>query len=168
MFQAAPFSTHAGPKRAALGQTEQQWYARAKAAVAKFDELETRVRRLASPVVRSEIYSEFVGEASDSESALYRRNSVAYNVSQAESYTPINYMVFAAQQQSRVEKLEEMVRQLNTEVTAAEGISGILPDPVIMERVVERPAAPVARDLTLPILAGAVALAVLGYLVLGD
>jgi hypothetical protein len=169
MFQSAPFSTGAArPAIGSLGQVEQQWFARAKTAVAKFDELEARARSIAAPGVRSQVFSEFVGDAADPESALYRRNSVAYNVAQAESYTPINYLVFDSRQQNRVEKLEDWVRKLDTEVVAAEKLYGTLPEPVVVERVVERTTAPAASNLTVPIVAGAFALIVLGYLVFGD
>ena len=163
MFQSAPFS---GAK---LGQIEQQWFARAKAAVAAFDDLYLRARSLASPKVRGEIIRTYVGDASSPDSGLYRRNSVAYNISQAESYTPINYLIFGAQQQNRVEKLEDLNRTLETEVKASESIQGVLPEPVTIERVVEIPGpTTVQKNLVVPIVIGTLALALVGYLVFGD
>lgn len=173
VFSAAPFS--APPRMgapSALGQTEQQWFARAKAAVAKYDLLNERARTVASPLAREALLARYMGDARDPESALYRRNSVAYNVAEAESYTPVNYLVFQPDRvRNRVEKLEDWNRDFEEEVVAAEAAYGLLPEPVVVERIVERrvPAAPEGPGIpTAALVVGGLVLAALAFFAFGD
>lgn len=170
IFSPAPFSVPAlaGSR---LGQTEQQWFARAKAAVVKYDSLVGRARRIASPPYRESILARYGGDPNDQASAVYRRNSVAYNVAEAESYTPVNYLVFQPDRvRNRVEKLEDWNRNFEAEVVAAESSYGVLPEPVVVERVVERPgpAAPPPADLTVPLVVGGLVLAGVALLAFGN
>lgn len=127
MFQASPFAG------ARLGQVEQQWFSRAKAAVAKFDELALRARSIASSGTRTEIVQQYVGLPASANSGAYLRNSVAYAVAEAESHTPVNYGAFGEPQQARVAALEDLVRKLDAEVLAGEGRYGILTEPVAVD-----------------------------------
>lgn len=166
MFSQEPFL--AGP-RVHLGQAEQQWFARAKAAVAMYDNLVERIRRIASPPVREDLLSRFVGNPNNPESAVYRRNSVAFNVSEAESYTPVNYLVYQPDRvKNRVTKLENWDRELREEVEAAERTYGLLPEPVVVERVVEKPAPPKEAPLTVPLVIGGLVLVGVALLAFGD
>lgn len=150
VFHGTPFS----PRAAALGQTEQAWFARAKAAVVKFDDLERRARTIASPPAREAILSRFVGRPGNRESGQYRRNSVAYNVGQAESFTPVNYLIFKEDRvRNRVEKLEEINQDFEAELVEAEKVYGVLAAPVTVERIVEVPA-PMTENSTAPLLLG--------------
>lgn len=137
MFQAAPFSANLGrTEKKQLGQVDQQWFARAKAAVAAYDELWARAQLVANKSYREQLTAKYHTKPEDSDGALYRRNSVAYNISQAESYTPVNYRVYAeSQQQNRVSKLEDWVKDLRKDVEYGEKEYGILPAPEIIERV---------------------------------
>lgn len=133
MFQAAPFSE--ASSRKGLGQNEQQWFARAKAAIAEYDELWARTQQIANKTYREQVAAKYHPSASNQEGALYRRNSVAYNVSQAESYTPVNYLVYNdSQQQNRISKLEEFNRGFRQDVEFGEKEYGILPAPEIIEK----------------------------------
>jgi hypothetical protein len=138
MFQSAPFSANLGrtePKQ--LGQVDQQWFARAKSGVAAYDDLWARTQRIANKTYREELSKKYHTKPEDQDGALYRRNSVAYNVSQAESYTPVNYVIYAqSQQQNRVKKLEDWNTDFREDVEYGEKQYGILPEPVIIEQVV--------------------------------
>lgn len=133
LFQDSPFSKNGQQK--GLGQNEQQWFARAKAAVAEYDELWARTQQIANKTYREQIAAKYHPSANNQEGALYRRNSVAYNIAQAESYTPVNYLVYNdGQQQNRVSKLEEFNRGFRKDVEFGEKEYGILPEPAVIER----------------------------------
>jgi hypothetical protein len=166
-FASAPFS--APPRLAggrSLGQTEQQWFSRAKTAVTTYDLLVDRTKRIASPQVRESIVSRYIGVPEDQESAIYRRNSVAQNVGEAESYNPVNYLVFGQDRvRSRVEKLEVWNRDFDAQVSAAEASYGVLPEPVVIERVVQSRA---PTDITMPLVIGGLVLAGIAFLAFGS
>lgn len=133
---------------------DQEWYSRAKREVAQFDGYVERLRRLANRQVREDLWKEYVGDPGDSESGAYRRNTVAYHISQVESYTPLNYKVFASdpvglRARNRVTKLDSLNRSFKGDLDSAEATYGLLPEPQIIERIVEvrapqeaQPAAP--------------------------
>jgi hypothetical protein len=134
MFQTAPFSANLGrsPK---LGQEDQQWFARAKAGVAAYDDLWARTQQIANQTYREQLAGKYHTKPEDQDGALYRRNSVAYNVSQAESYTPVNYRLYAqSQQQNRVSNLEDWNSDFRKDVEYGEKSYGILPAAQVIEQ----------------------------------
>ncbi len=137
-----PF-TMSGPPRLAqgpaqrpgpmLGQVDQEWFTRAKAAVARYDELVIRASSIARKDYREDLIRNFNSKPTDSSSALYRRNTVAFNVSEAEAFSPVNYLVFSQSQvKNRVSKLEEWNRDFRNAVKQGEELYGSLPEPVIV------------------------------------
>jgi hypothetical protein len=127
--------------------TNQDWYNRAKREIAQFDGYVERLRRLANRQVREDLWKEYVGDPADSESGSYRRNSVASDVASAESYTPINYMEFSkATDRNRITKLDSINSAFKADMDSAEATYGLLPDPQIIERIIEVqvPGAPAA------------------------
>lgn len=168
VFASAPFS--ATPSLAGgrwLGQTEQQWFSRAKTAVTTYDLLVDRTKKIASQRLRESILSRYTGDPRDQESAIYRRNSVAYNVGEAESYAPVDYLIFGKELvRDRVEKLEGWNRDFEKEIAAAEVAYGVLPEPVVVERVIQ--SAPAATDLTMPFVIGGLVLAGIAFLAFGS
>lgn len=145
MFRTAPFSPSLGRtnqqsngQQQQLGQTDVQWFSRAKAAVALYDELWARTQQIANKTYREELASKYHTTPDDRDGALYRRNSVAYNISQAESYTPVNYLVFQSQQQNRVSKLEAWNKDFREDVEHGITEYGLLPEPQVIEKVTTR------------------------------
>lgn len=122
-----------------MGQSSgQDWYNMAVKQVQKFDDILLRLRKVANKAAREQLAATFVGDPGDSESGMYRRNSVASNVSEAQQYTPVNALVFdQSRVQGRVEKLREITHDFLAAVESAEATWGVLPDPQIIERVVE-------------------------------
>lgn len=134
MFQTAPFSANLGLSPQ-LGQEDQQWFARAKAGVAAYDDLWARTQQIADKTYREQLASKYHTKPEDQDGALYRRNSVAYNVSEAESYTPVNYRLYAVgQQQIRVSKLEDWNSDFRKDVEYGEKAYGTLPAPQVIEK----------------------------------
>lgn len=126
------------------------WFNRAKREIEQYDSYVERLRHLANRQARESIWSEYVGDQADSESGAFRRNSVAWHISEAEAYTPVNYMVFAADApglrvRNRVTKLDSLNSSFKKDLDAAEATYGLLPDPQIVERYIEVrvPGAPV-------------------------
>jgi|FLYN01.1.fsa_nt_gi hypothetical protein len=124
-----------------LGQrTGERWYNEAKEEIAEYDNLLLRARKIANKEVREQIVARYTGDPADPESALYRRNSVEANVREAEAYTPVNFLIFEQSRvQNRVEKLKDWNEDFKRDVETAERTWGTLPEPVVVERVVERP-----------------------------
>lgn len=134
MFQTAPFSANLG-RQEKLGQVDQQWFARAKAAVAAYDELWTRTALVANKDYREQLAAKYHTKPEDEAGALYRRNSVAYNLAQAESNTPVKYDLYSqGEQQSRVTKLENWNKDFRKDVEYGEKAYGILPTPEVIEQ----------------------------------
>lgn len=118
-----------------LGQRNaQQWYDYAKREVRQYDELIVRARKIANKAARDQIIRTYYGDPADQSGALYRRNSVAANIANAESYTPINYVIYQQDQaQNRVEKLNDWNKDLGAAVKYAEDYYGVLPNPQVIE-----------------------------------
>lgn len=139
MFRSAPFAPTLGRKDPApksLDQTaEQQWFARAKAAVGQYDELWAKTQQIANKTYREELAAKYHTTPEDRDGALYRRNSVAYNIAQAESYTPVNYLVFQSQQQNRVTKLEDWNQDFKEDVEYGSQQYGLLPEAQVIEKL---------------------------------
>lgn len=163
MFQSAPFLGRQ-ESNGSLGQNEQQWFARAKAAVADYDELWARTQQIANKTYREQVAAKYRPPAVDQNGALYRRNSVAYNISQAESYTPVNYLIYnESQQQSRVSKLEDFNKGFREDVKFGEKEYGILDSAQVIENTILKSETPA---WVLPTAIGA-GLMIVGLLFLG-
>lgn len=137
-------------KKTLGADTDQDWFNRAVREVAQFDSYVERLRKLAHKQVRESMWAEYVGDPTDSNSGAYRRNSVASNIAEAQAYTPVNYMVFASDPaglrvRNRVTKLDDLNDDFKKDMDSAEATYGLLPDPQIVERIVEVrvPGAPV-------------------------
>ncbi len=117
MFQNAPFSSALGaPTQKALGQTEQQWYTRAKAAVSAYDDLWARAQKIADKTQADHLASTYHGS-----DVVGTRGTVAAAVSAAEDSTPTNYLVFTPQVlRDRVTKLEDTNTAFKADVEQAE------------------------------------------------
>lgn len=121
-FQPPPFTG----SRKRLGETEHTWYARAKAAVAKYDDLSERAGRIADPVYAGGILGRFRPPARDPRGPLYRRNSVAFAVADAESRSPLDFSAFGtADLEKKVEELEGWDREFERAVQSGEESRGI-------------------------------------------
>jgi hypothetical protein len=132
-----------------LGQTtDQEWYEKAKGEIAKFDDLSTRAKKIANKAVREQIWATHVGDVADHDSGAYRRLSVSENIAEAESYTPVNYLFFGPGKtaRERVEDLSDVNHDFRVAVQEAEASWGTLPEPQIIERIVEVPGAPAAEE----------------------
>ena len=122
------------PAAPRMGQIEQDWYNRAKRAVARYDELVTTARHIANRPVRESSFQQYVGDPANNSSGMYRRNSVQDDINEAEGFRPVNYLVFGqSRNQNRVEKLEDIVHNFRQEVRAAEMTYGLLPEPQLVE-----------------------------------
>jgi len=123
-----------------LGQTGQQVYARAKAAVAKYDTLVARTAKIANKSARDEIIARYgLSEPTNKDKSLYMRNAVAGNIAQVESYTPPNYLIYETRKGpdvGRVDKLEAFNRNFESDLKSAEDTYGILPEPVVIEKLI--------------------------------
>jgi len=118
--------------QARLGDPNIEWYNRAKVAVQRYDDLIIKAARIANKAYREEVLSEYFTDPSDEDGARYRRNTVAYKVGQADSYTPTNYLVFGdSMARNRVEKLEDWVHNLQRDVDYGETNYELMPEPVI-------------------------------------
>lgn len=156
-----------------MGQTPQEWYGRAKAAVAKFDELLTRTSRVASKTERDAILA-WVGTAAQDGTPAYRYATVKSDLTDVERFTPPAVQDYQLERrQSRVTKLEDFNKEFETKVSTAEAAHGRLPEPTVIERerIVSPAAAPAAAgtDWTMPLIVGggAVAVALLVSLLAG-
>jgi hypothetical protein len=145
-----------------LGQTPEEWYRRAKSAIADFDGYAARTAKIANKTVRDQIATDYgLNDPANKDKAAYMRAAVAYNVGQAESYTPPNYLIFGVGQQAknRVQALENLNSDFRRAVSDAENTYGTLPAPVVIERLVPGASAPVNWTLPVVIGGGAVVLA---------
>lgn len=125
-----------GKRGSSLGRNAQEWYTEAKEEVQEYDDLMIRARKIANQDARESIVKRYGGDPTDPNTARYRRDSVAYNISQAEGYTPVNYLIFdKGDVIGRVEKLKGWNSSFKSEVEAAERTYGSLPAPQIVERV---------------------------------
>lgn len=125
-FSASPFQAVAGVRKN-LGQAEQSWYARAKSAVVEYGNLWDRAQKVNDKGYRDELATKYHGNPAATEGALYRRNSVAFNIAEAESHTPISYDVFKPSEiQDRVNSLEDLNKSFKPELEAGEKKFGVL------------------------------------------
>ncbi len=109
------------PRRAVLGETEQAWYTRAKAAAVKYDSLVDRAGALSDKAASSALLAQFYGTSKTPTQGRNVRNSLATVLLQAEAQNPHDYSMFGRQDiQSNVETLENLDRTFDDAVTAAE------------------------------------------------
>jgi hypothetical protein len=153
------------PTRASLGATGQDIYENGKKQIAIFDGLVERTKRIANKTARDLVIDSFgLAEPDNKDKALYMRNATAYSISQADSYTPINYYVFEGPgpAKGRPAKLASFNSDFQSAVKDAELTYGILPEPVVIERTTTLSETPA---WVLPVTIGAIAVA--GLAVLG-
>lgn len=147
-----------------LGQavTPKGWYSRAKAAVAKFEQLLSRTSRIASATERDNILA-WVGPTGSVDTPRERYGTVVENIGYVESFTPIDYEKYGISRlQNRVTKLESYNTEFESKVVNAETAHGRLTEPAVIERprIVTPGVAPTGTNWTLPILVGGGALAI--------
>lgn len=139
MFQPAPFTNGLGKSspKPNLGQNGQTWFTRGKASVVQYDDLWARTELIANKTYREELAGEYHSSPDNKDGSLFRRNTVAYNIGQAESYTPVNYPIFEKSDvQGRVEKLEAWNHRFRDAVKYGESEYGILDKPETIERII--------------------------------
>lgn len=130
----APVMSSTLPKRR-LGEEEQKWFTQAKAAVAAYDDLWARTKLIADKTYREQLAAKYHTKPEDENGAFFRRNSVAYKVSEAESFTPVNYKIFDdSQQQDKVTKLENWNSDFRKDVEYGEKTYGLLQTPEAIEQ----------------------------------
>ncbi len=136
-----------------LGATDLEWYQRAKAATAAYDDLVRRTNILASVSARRAIF-DWLGSPNNPTSPAYRYRSVVSDIqTDVEAYTPPNYGAYAVERrQNRVTELEKINEDFKNRVRASEREVGQLPPP----GTITVPGAP-GPDLTLPIVGAGVA-----------
>jgi hypothetical protein len=145
-----------------LGQTPDEWYRRAKTAIAKFDNLLTRTSMIAAKVEREKILK-WVDTAATTDSPAYRYATVKSDLASAESFTPVSVQDYGVERRTnRIEKLESINTDFEEMVTTAENTYGKLPEPTIVNRetIVQLPAETTGSNWTLPLLIGGGAIAV--------
>lgn len=123
MFAPAPFSFGVRPSLSGrrMGETEQSLYVRAKAAVAKYDDLINRLSQIADETYRAQVTERIHGDALDTSSPVHIRNSVYKSVEQAGEATPTDYLVFSNKPvQDDVQALEDLDRTFEEMVQAGE------------------------------------------------
>lgn len=140
-----------------LGQMRgEEMYLAARDAVADFDALVNRTSRLANQVARNNIIVKYgLAEPENQDKLLYRRNRTAFYVSQVDQSTgPSKYLVFTESRPiNSTQDLRDENRDFKADVTAAEAF-GVLPEPVVIERIVTRevtvPGAPAPAPSIVP------------------
>lgn len=152
----------ANPVQTKLGaSTGQSIYADGQKQIAIFDSLVERTKRIANKTAREEVIDMYgLAEPDNKDKALYMRNATAYSLSQADSYTPVNYMVFEGPgpDKNRPRKLGEFNSDFSKAVKYAEDTYGSLPEPQVIERTTTISQVP---GWVMPVTIGAVAVAAL-------
>jgi len=146
-----------------LGATPAEWYSRAKAAIATFDNLLTRASMIAARSSR-ELIIGWVGTAANADTPAYRYATVKSDLqTDVEAYTPPAINAYQVERRTnRIEKLDEINEKFEAQVASAENLYGKLPEPVIVNRetIVNLPAESTGSNWTLPIAIGGGAIAV--------
>lgn len=144
-----------------LGETPAEWYSRAKAAIATFDNLLTRASMIAARSEREKIIG-WVGTAANADTPAYRYATVKSDLqTDVEAYTPPAINAYQVERRTnRIEKLDEINEKFEAQVASAENLYGKLPEPVIRETIVNLPAESTGSNWTLPIAIGGGAIAV--------
>jgi hypothetical protein len=125
-------------------------------------------KRIANKAVRESLAVQYgLTDPGNKDRARYMRDAVALNISQAEASSPINYLVWEIRGPAagRVPKLEAFDREFAAAVKQAGDYYGILPEPEVIERIVEVevPGAPGKTNWVLPVvvIGGAIGIAAL-------
>lgn len=160
------FAPGLGAPQASLGATAQNYYDKAKASVSMFDSLVERVKRIANKAERDGIAVTYGLTAPENQDkAMYMRNALAYDLSEAEKYSPIAYeQGFPAlgPSRGRVAKLESFDTAFEAAVKNAENMYGILPEPeTITNYVTTTTTNPL--NWVLPVLALGVGIVIAGF-----
>lgn len=118
-----------------LGKSASDWYNQARSLVGQFDDLIVRTRKIANKPVREQLADEYIGSNPQNQDAgIYTRNGVAANIATAESYTPVNTILYDKREiQNRVQRLQSIVTDFNSAIVDAEKEWGSLPDPQVIE-----------------------------------
>lgn len=142
--------------RPALGQTNEEWYRRAKDAVAKYQQLLLRLGQVANQTARADIMR-WLGDPAVAGTPAYRYQTVVSDLqTDVERFRdPITGMVNVAaysveRRRGRVRELEDNNRLLEQQVAEAERVYGVLPGP----RVITVPGPARGPDLTVPLVLG--------------
>jgi hypothetical protein len=113
-----------------LGQAGQGYYNSAKAAIAQFDSIVERLKKVANQTVRDSIAVQYgLTNAADKTKAFYMRAALAYDVSVADSSTPDEGFPPTGPSRGRITKLQSFNTQFSAAVQDAENTYGILPAP---------------------------------------
>lgn len=154
--EVGPYAFRGSLGSASLGQTPQEWYRRAKDALAKFDGLLNRLARVANQTERENILR-WVGTSAQEDTPAERYASVKSDLqTDVEAYTPPNVNAYQVVRRTRrIEKLEDFNREFEAKVSNAETVYGKLPEPVVIERekLVQAPGAG-GMNWTLPLVVG--------------
>ncbi len=146
-----------------MGQTAQDFYNNAIPQIQKFDQLVTRTQKIANKASRDQIINDYgLNDPTNTDKAQYMRNALASDIANAQKYTPIAYeqgFPTHGPARGRVTKLQNFNADFEGAVKTAEDTYGILPEPVVIERVVTAPGA--AMDYVPYVLVGGAAIAAL-------
>lgn len=127
------FAPGLGAQRVGLGANAEEYYLKAKGAIGQFDSLVERVKRIANKTERDGIAVAYgLTSPENKDKAMYMRNALAYDVSEADKFTPTAYeQGFPAlgPSRGRVAKLESFNNSFEAAVRNAENLYGILPMP---------------------------------------
>lgn len=152
------------PAQASMGASGQSIYEEAKKQVAIFDDLVERTKRIANKQSRESIIDEIgLTEPDNKDKGLYARNVTAYEITKADSYTPINYYIFEGPgpAKNRPGRLRDWNSDFKDLVKYAEDTYGSLPEPQVIERTTTISEVP---GWVMPVAIGAVAVAAVGAL----
>ena len=153
----------APPRRFLAQTTAQDFYNNAIQEIQKFDSIQARAAKIANKSARDTIIDTYgLNNPTDNNKAMYMRGALASDVANAQKYTPLAYeegFPTHGPARGRVTKLHNFNRDFDADVTAAETQYGILPEPVVIERVVTTAGAP--EDILPYVLVGGAALAAL-------
>lgn len=141
-----------------LGQTpeEQEWYARAKSAVAHWEMLNARVYLIADLGARQSIIS-WIGSLNIPDSPAERYQTVVNNILVAEKTVPATITNYGGRQwQNRVGHLEDFNDDLDARIVNAEKTYGTRPPPTPGLP----PVSGAKTDYTLPLVIGGAAIGV--------
>jgi hypothetical protein len=161
-----PFRTALAGAR--LGQAPQEWYQRAKTAIAKYEALLARTGRIANQEERQKITA-WVGSPGDEATPAYRYSRVLDDLrGDVESVSPPNIQAYSVERrQERIKKLEDFNREFESMVATAESVFGMVTAsaPSAPAPAGTPPEAP-ASPWMLPVIVGGGAVAITALLLL--
>lgn len=143
-----------------LGATGREWYDRARASVAKFEQLLAMAKDIPVKSERDAILS-WVGPVGSVDTPMERYLTVVENIHYVESFDPIDYSKYdVARLQHRIEKLEAFDTELEKKIAASRLLTGTPTGPggtPIVPGGVKPPGAAGGMDLTIPLIAAGAA-----------